>query len=85
MILVLAKAVACWLHSLSGKQHDTAFCTLHAHVSVLRSWRFVIEPEQGFFESGVYVRFLRSRSGQKTVATAMVLSPFALYLAGSEP
>jgi len=34
-------------------------------LSVLRSWRFVIEPEQGFFDSGVYVRFLRSRSGQK--------------------
>jgi len=49
-------------------------------LSVLRSWRFVIEPEQGFFDSGVYVRFLRSRSGQKTFAAAMVLSPFCVIL-----
>ena len=30
------------------------------------------EPEQGFFESGGFVRFLRSRSFQKSFAEAMV-------------
>ena len=30
------------------------------------------EPKQGFFESGGFVRFLRSRSFQKSFAEAMV-------------
>ena len=65
MILVLAKAVAYWLHSLSGNQHDTAFCTLHAPCRYSDHGALSLSQSKDFFDSGVYVRFLRSHSGQK--------------------
>ena len=40
----------------------------HAVLSLLLAF----EPEQGFFESGCCVRFLRSRSFQKSSAEAMI-------------
>ena len=64
----MAPAALCCCSVASKRSAQQDF---HAAGCVL-SLLLACEPKQGFFESGGFVRFLRSRSFQKSFAEAMV-------------
>ena len=85
MILVLAKAVACWLHSLSSNQHDRAFCTLHASCRYSDHGALSLSQSKDFLRAESTCVFFVEVAVKKPLRRPWFFPYLSEYRAGSEP